>query len=84
MQFSTWVHSTPPLLHFLRGRPPPSETRAIEAAAAMALCPLVVQQKIKTLWSLATSDGNGCDCEAQLSKELFLSIMASLLLDCAD
>lgn len=33
------------------------------------------QEKIKTLWSLATSDGEECDVEAFLSKETFLSIM---------
>ncbi|CAM9541455.1 unnamed protein product, partial [Ectocarpus sp. 4 AP-2014] len=37
-----------------------------------------VQEKIKTLWSLATSDGEGCDVEASLSKETFLSIMVKI------
>ncbi|CAM9156359.1 unnamed protein product [Ectocarpus sp. 12 AP-2014] len=37
-----------------------------------------VQEKIKTLWSLATSDGEGCDVGASLSKETFLSIMVKI------
>lgn len=33
------------------------------------------QEKIKTLWSLATSGGEGCNAEAFLSKGDFLSMM---------
>ncbi|CAM9534383.1 unnamed protein product, partial [Ectocarpus fasciculatus] len=40
--------------------------------------PAVQQEKIKTLWSLATSDGEECDVEAFLSKETFLSIMVKI------
>eukprot|EP00752_Nemacystus_decipiens_P011375 g10109.t1 len=37
-----------------------------------------LQDKIKTLWSLATSGGEGCDPEASLSKGDFLSMMVKI------
>lgn len=71
------VYHVAEVSHHIKGKPTP--TTLYCSASRKIYCNvcrmLRKQEKIKTLWSLATSDGEGCDVEAFLSKETFLSIM---------